>query len=216
MMKTSLKCTEFPRRWLTATLVKTAMDAYDAPINEQREQRMSNLPAQRLFLGFAVPARQTRQLQQLQQRCLTQMPKARPVSADNLHLTLAFLGQTTDNIRQQLVREIPALPLKEFVLTLTPLEHWPKPRILCLTGVATEPLLTLANAAAALSARLALAKQALCYRPHVTLLRHVNAAPDAISAAPLCLSPRHLNLYASISQPEGVRYQVLQRWPLLA
>lgn len=169
---------------------------------------------QRLFLGFALETQQ-QAVNALQQRCAAACPGARMVAAKNLHMTLVFLGQTPAATKPQLLQQVPQLPLRRFTVTLDQIVLWPKPQILCLTGEADEPLLTLANAAANLSEQLGLAPKEYSYRPHITLLRKAKHQPPSLPPTALQLAPTTLNLYHSLSSTSGVEYRVLHRWPLL-
>ncbi|QUN06547.1 RNA 2',3'-cyclic phosphodiesterase [Shewanella yunxiaonensis] len=176
---------------------------------------MTTAAPQRLFLGFAIERQQLQQLITLQQTCLAVCHGARRVAADNLHMTLVFLGQTTAPVKQQLLFEVPKLPLKRFSVALSQLQLWPKPKILCLTGNAEAPLITLANAAADLSETLGLTPKEHSYRPHITLLRKAKRLQHPVVPDALQLSPTTLNLYHSVSTTTGVEYRILQRWPLI-
>ncbi|MCL1074294.1 RNA 2',3'-cyclic phosphodiesterase [Shewanella dokdonensis] len=169
---------------------------------------------QRLFLGFSLEKQQQQALGVLQQTCLNACIGARMVKASNLHMTLVFLGQTPATIKQPLLQQVPQLPLRRFTVMLDKLALWSKPQILCLTGEADEPLLTLANAAANLSEQLGLAPKEHSYRPHITLLRKAKHLPQSLPPTALQLTPTTLNLYHSLSSTSGVEYRVLQRWPL--
>lgn len=137
-----------------------------------------------------------------------------PVAAENLHLTLVFLG-SVDGEQQLLLTEaaatVVAPPLQ---LQLVRLEHWRRPQITWL-GLATEPpgLLSLHQQLKAAAQSVGLEIEERRYSPHVTLARK---APAVMAApiAPIEWLVTDFCLVESVTQADGPRYTVRQRWPL--
>lgn len=139
----------------------------------------------------------------------------KPVAADNLHLTLVFLGQqprSSLETLQQLAGEIAAAP---FALRLDRLgagRHgllWLEP---------SQPPTALAALAGALQQRLqalGIPRDNRPLRAHLTLLRHAAARPAEARPA-FAWTVERFVLYASQDTPRDVRYHELGSWPLAA
>ena len=190
---------------------------------------MSTTTSIRLF--FALDARaQAEPLLAIQQQWLqaiasttapvrgTSQPASQPspVSAENLHLTLLFLGhQPTSQIpllSQQASQVVEALALPPFAIRLDRLGLFPKARVAWIApSQPPEPLLQLETRLRAALTAVGIGVEERPYRPHVTLLRKCQAATTAeVSPVELCANALHL--YESRSTPEGVRYLQLASW----
>ena len=190
---------------------------------------MSTTTSIRLF--FALDARaQAEPLLAIQQQWLqaiasttapvrgTSQPASQPspVSAENLHLTLLFLGhQPTSQIpllSQQASQVVEALALPPFAIRLDRLGLFPKARVAWMApSQPPERLLQLEAQLRQAVMALGIPVEERPYRPHVTLLRKCQAATTAeVSPVELCANALHL--YESRSTPEGVRYLQLASW----
>jgi len=144
--------------------------------------------------------------------------RSRPARAENLHRTLAFLGNVPE-ARLDAVHAVGAsVHAAPTALTLTRVEHWPRPRLLCaLPAPGPGPLAALV---ASLRDALAEARLPVETRPflaHVTLVRKVGRAwPAAALPEPLPWPAERLVLVRSESTDGGVRYRELAGWPLRA
>ena len=191
---------------------------------------MSTTTPIRLF--FALDARaQAEPLLAIQQQWLqaiasttapvrgTSQPASQPspVSAENLHLTLLFLGhQPTSQIpllSQQASQVVEALALPPFAIRLDRLGLFPKARVAWMApSQPPERLLQLEAQLRQAVMALGIPVEERPYRPHVTLLRKCQAATTAeVSPVELCANALHL--YESRSTPDGVRYLQLASWP---
>ena len=171
----------------------------------------------RLFLAIAPNAAQLAQLTRLQASLDKQ---GRLVPRDNLHMTLAFLGQCSDDQQEALCDTLDRLAhqrhLPAFEVTLNTLEHWLKPKIICLKGVARDPrLISLFDLCQGLAQQLGLHTSEHSFTPHITLMRKARVLPE-LKAPSLTLSGNALHLYHSQSSDQGVQYKVLASWPLTA
>lgn len=166
----------------------------------------------RVFLGFSLTPLQTRQVEAIQQ----QLPlSVRRVPSDNLHMTLAFLGHASSATIEALISSIDALEKSCFTVTLNHIEHWQKPKILCLKGTASDPkLVALANAGQLIAQQLKLHQSEHDYNPHITLSRKAKAAVSNIVFEPMVLQPKALHLFQSYTGKNGVEYPILHTWQL--
>lgn len=139
----------------------------------------------------------------------------RPVAAENLHITLAFLG-TTDADQQACVeRAADAIALPPFTLTLDQTGHWPRPRVLWL-GASEQPpaLLALAEGLRRGAIGCGLRQETRPYHAHLTLARKVSRAPADMACRPLVWPVDRFALVASETRAEGAQYTPLRFWPL--
>ncbi|MDF1583291.1 MAG: RNA 2',3'-cyclic phosphodiesterase [Methyloprofundus sp.] len=136
------------------------------------------------------------------------------VKADNLHVTLVFLGNVdaqTEQIIRQKANDISAQP---FMLNFTQLAYWHKPRILCLLSQTVDPqLLVLVDALTQIAKQCAIKMEHRPYQPHITLARKAQALINAEAPA-IQWSADFFCLVESCSTSEGVQYRVVQRWEL--
>ncbi|HEX9859078.1 MAG TPA: RNA 2',3'-cyclic phosphodiesterase [Paracoccaceae bacterium] len=155
------------------------------------------------------------------------LPLPHRVLEENLHLTLAFLGEQPDAVLEAAHERLVALHLPEFELQLqgVGLFGGPRPR-LAFAGVAPcEPLMRL-QAKVETAARLAgVPLAARRFVPHVTLGRIARLAlPEvmALERAVVALADfqagpfpvRGFGLYASYPGRKGARYEELARYGL--
>lgn len=160
----------------------------------------------RLFIGLA-PAPATRQALQNLQVSLALPPPARQVSASNLHLTLAFLGQTPISRQGELLELLAGMPQLAGEITLDRLDEFDRAGVVW--AGCSKPVELLDDYAVSLRQRLTaegFGFDPQPFRLHVTLYRKARVLPQEITppvvwplAAPL--------LYASISTPDGPVYR---------
>jgi RNA 2',3'-cyclic 3'-phosphodiesterase len=106
------------------------------------------------------------------------LPAGRPVERDNLHLTLAFLGERREPDLEDVHYALEAIRGPQFALSLTGLGLFEQARgIVVFAGVAPEPALSRLRDKVCQAARGAgIALERGRYRPHVTLARVNRAA----------------------------------------
>ena len=102
-----------------------------------------NAKSKRVFLGFSLNEQQTQSISLIQ----SPLPNnVRLVPKANLHMTLAFLGNTCSHQLTQLNEQVSLIKKQTFKVTLNELSYWQKPKIFCLKGMANDAnLIQLAN-----------------------------------------------------------------------
>lgn len=138
------------------------------------------------------------------------------VAKANLHMTLAFLGPTSQAQRHALETALTTVSLPIFEQRLDTLVHWRGAGVLCLWGEARDPgLIDLYHECQSLCQTLGLHQSEHSFNPHITLFRKAKhyRMPEW-QPEPVILRPQTLQLYRSNSGPAGVRYEVLKSWPL--
>ena len=137
----------------------------------------------------------------------------RAVAAENLHVTLEFLGVVAASRLEELEALGAATSLPAAALSLDTLEWWPRPAL----GVAgtSRPAGALLDLQAELRLRLGergFRVDARAFRPHLTLAREVRVAPPLIRVARIDWPLAELALVESHADAGGSRYTALARW----
>lgn len=148
---------------------------------------------------------------------VVQTIRGRPVPAQNLHITLAFLGNVDARQRACVERMAETLASPAFELRLDSIGHWSRSRVLWFAPAnVPKALRQLADALVTGAQACGLSLEARAYRPHLTLMRKVLRAPEKITVEPVLWQAQSFVLVRSTPQPQGVLYQVLREWPLRA
>jgi 2'-5' RNA ligase len=165
-------------------------------------------------------------LEDLQQ----QLAAGRPVPAENLHLTLAFLGDVEPDALEDLDRAlaaitVPPVPMRLSGLTLSgPAAHGR----LELEAAADPALRDLQKAVRRAARQAGLTLRSRPFHPHVTLVRFGRDMPQRaldrlshfiVAHRRFALPPfeaESFALYRSDLRPEGARYTALAEYPLTA
>jgi 2'-5' RNA ligase len=139
----------------------------------------------------------------------------RLVRRENLHATVAFLGEIAPSRVVELAALVRETGGERFELVLDRVGYWAQNRIVY-AGAAKVPQ-ALSSLAAALTQRLARAGFRTDERPycaHVTLLRAARKAPDARRIEPLRWRVDAIVLMESIRTDSGLVYRTADRWTL--
>lgn len=176
------------------------------------------MPAQRrLFFALSLPP--TLQTQMIQWRA-DNFPAdtGRPIAAASLHLTLAFLGEVSEQKEAALRSIAGRIDAKGFSLQIDDAGHWPGAGVVWLgTRRAPRSLLQLADILRSHAARNGCYQSTLPFHPHISLFR---AATRAVAIPPTTpnwtLDAKEFGLYQSIYERGRTRYALLQSWPLPA
>ncbi len=140
----------------------------------------------------------------------------RRVAVQNYHVTLAFLGDTTDKQLQMIDEHLDVRGCAAFKLTLDDLGYWPDSAVLWLAPkLACAEISALAQVAMRVANRAGLRVSRRNYQPHLTLARKAQSVPSAPLMGPdfQCIV-ESVQLYQSILDRDGVRYRELRSWPL--
>jgi 2'-5' RNA ligase len=134
---------------------------------------------------------------------------------ENLHVTLVFLGNVDDATADAVRREAADIQGHPIRLQFDELDFWQRPRVLCLTcRRQPKPLYTLVNALSRMVEAYPVSLvERRHYRAHITLARKAQKRPR-IRFQPINFCADHFVLVESVSTGQGVKYQVLEKWPL--
>ncbi|KMV35064.1 RNA 2',3'-cyclic phosphodiesterase [Franconibacter pulveris] len=140
----------------------------------------------------------------------------RPIAAANLHITLAFLGDVSEEKQRILAAQASRIAQPGFQLRLDDAGHWPRSRVVWLgPRQAPRGLLQLANLLRAQAARSGCAQSPQPFHPHVTLLRN---AQHRVALPPpgfgWTFPVDAFVLYESLFEQGRTRYKPVDRWLL--
>jgi RNA 2',3'-cyclic 3'-phosphodiesterase len=173
----------------------------------------SQTEIQRLFFALWPEEALREQLAHLSRQVVGKRGKR--VRSENLHLTLIFLGSMTMQQRacaEATARAIGGMP---FELRLEQIGYWPRPRIIWLGPQETpQPLVDLVWRLNKGLNACGHQPEVRPYQAHMTLARKVAGPFSPRQVTPLVWQVDHFCLVRSITEPEGVQYQVLCTWPL--
>lgn len=142
--------------------------------------------------------------------------KSRLVTNDNLHLTLHFIGNTSITEMKCLDRQARQCNGKPFDLTLDCSGYFKKPKVFWL-GSRRVPR-SLSNLHRNLGELISECEYVLelrPYSPHVTVARKVYQAPEPASFEPVHWRVNRFVMVESVSVFGGVRYEVVESYPLV-
>ncbi len=165
----------------------------------------------RLF--FALWPDDTTRQRLLQLTGTLRLPGAKRIRPENLHVTLAFLGNVDEQLLPTLEEQAADIAVPGFILLFDKLDYWRRPGIVCLTsGKSVPEALQLAQGLSGICSGLGIKLDDREFRAHVTLARHVRGKPD-VRLEPLPWYADDFVLVESQTWPEGVQYTVLRRYP---
>ncbi|KAB0669657.1 RNA 2',3'-cyclic phosphodiesterase [Oryzomonas sagensis] len=177
----------------------------------------------RLFIAIELPGEIKRQLEGMG----TGIPGGRWVPADQLHLTLAFLGEVDDGTLRQLTGALARIRVPGFTLRFNGTGCFPdlrRPRVLW-AGLEPEPKLDdLASLVREAAVACAIAQEERPFFSHITLARLKLPAPREVEAfltrhRTLELPPidvREFLLFQSRLTPQGAIHTPVQGFALWA
>lgn len=183
-------------------------------LSDNTETGNEKSTVQRLFLAL-WPDEELRQQIKRHSKVLLSHGGGRPVALENIHITLAFLGNV-DASQQACVEQVAdRIQCPAFRLTLDQAGHWSRPRVLWIG--ASEIPDTLLKLVADLYKGIrncGLELDSRPYRAHLTLMRKVNRAPAELNVQPVDWQVNRFVLVRSTTLPEGVKYEVAKEWGL--
>lgn len=134
----------------------------------------------------------------------------RLIHREDLHLTLAFLGQQPESVLPVLKDVLAHLPRGEIAFTLDRVGYFARNRIVWAGAHTTPPALLdlYARLKEGLAVHAVQWKDEREYKPHITLARDA-AAPLDLVFTPIVWPVRQVALVQSQSNAEGSRYRVI-------
>ncbi|MGA7802658.1 MAG: RNA 2',3'-cyclic phosphodiesterase [Gammaproteobacteria bacterium] len=139
----------------------------------------------------------------------------RPVTAEKLHLTLAFLGSRTPEERDCMTAAAAQVSVAPFTVCVDQVGHWRRPRILWAGASTTPPaLIELVGALNRHLAPCGYQPESRPFQAHLTLARKA-ARPFPLSPVePIFWPVDSFCLARSVTASSGSTYEILRTWPL--
>ncbi len=167
--------------------------------------------ARRLFLALWPEAPEREWLS----RVVHSIAGGRKVHPDKVHLTLIFLGATTDERLLCYRRALQDIVVPALTLRLDRLAYWNRSSILWLGVSRTPPeLIALVQELNRRLETCGFAPERRPFQAHITLARdYPGPAPTLQLPEPWCWRVDRIALVESSQTEKGVLYAVLERWP---
>lgn len=176
----------------------------------------------RLFVAIDLPEEVKRELARFRRE---EMTGARWVPADQLHLTLRFIGEVDDAILEAIRQALTVVRAEQFSLAVQVVGHFPArktPHVLWVGADAGAALADLQGQVETGVQAAGLAAESRQFSPHITIARlretpsHVVAEFEkrhqAFACPPFQVAAFHL--YESTLAPKGAIHTLLQSYPL--
>jgi 2'-5' RNA ligase len=178
------------------------------------EQRDPPAPRQRLFFALWPGDAVRKRLAAIASKSLKR--SGRKIPAENLHLTLAFLGPVGPEVRRCAEEVADVVSAAPFTLEFTHLGFFPRPRVVWSGCDQTpEALIALVNALRAGLEDCGIQPEARPYRAHLTLARKASVEPGfGAPHAPVAWGVDRFHLVESKTFSAGARYNILRSWSL--
>lgn len=176
----------------------------------------------RLFIGIGLPNSLSDSLAKAARGLLRASASAKPIrwtSANNMHVTLSFLGEVDPGGLEGVKQNLGTLRARAMELFLDGVEIVPHAGILLARLKPSAPLLALAAQVAEAMEKCNFPRERRPYTPHVTLARtkarvSLDSSGERNPAFWQKFSTEEFRLYESFTLPEGPRYEILKTFPL--
>jgi RNA 2',3'-cyclic 3'-phosphodiesterase len=141
--------------------------------------------------------------------------KFRLVKKSNLHITLEFLGEVSEDDLQQLVEKSNGIQAEPFEIELTRIGWWRKPGVLWIgTHHSPKQLIHLVESIKQIVEQQGLETDKRSYEPHVTIARKVKQLQLPKQSIDIRWQVNSFVLVISKPTNSGVEYHVIHEWPL--
>lgn len=139
----------------------------------------------------------------------------KPVAAENLHLTLVFLGACASRERDCMKGAAAQVRVPGFSLCLDRIGYWRRSRILW-AGADGEPpeLVELVGSLSRHLAQCGYHPESRPYRAHLTLARKAGWPVSVPPMEPVRWRVQTFCLVRSVTTSSGSQYEILHTWPL--
>ena len=147
---------------------------------------------------------------------LQQLCGGRPASVQSLHNTLVFLGNVALERLEALQLAAQEVNGVNFKIAFDMARYWGHNRIVyAAPGVVPSPLTQLVKELGQKLLHHHFTFERRSYKPHITLLRHAQWTDAPLPVMlPVVWAARDFVLVQSVSEGQGMRYEILARFPL--
>ncbi len=142
--------------------------------------------------------------------------RGKRVQSENLHITLAFLGNMTAQQRVCAEAVADLIAAIAFELRLEQIGYWPRSQVVWISPQETpEPLRDLVQQLNTGLMTCGCQPELRPYRAHMTLARKVAGHFPTRQVSPILWFVDRFCLVQSVTQPAGAQYRILRTWPLV-
>jgi len=168
----------------------------------------------RLFFGLNPDPQTALDIIDWRERSLP--PMARPVPVDNLHVTLAFLGEVQDRYLEELFDLANQVQSGPFDLRINQLGFWSKPKILWIgPDEIPQEVSQLAKMLGNVRGRMGFRADKKEFLPHISIARRCEMPPPASALKPdFTIYFDRFTLFESTRIKSGLSYRAVQDWML--
>lgn len=178
----------------------------------------------RIFIALDIPAEVRARIAEYAGRARALAPEARWARLEGLHVTLKFVGQSSDEMAERMKRALAAIKAGPFQVKFEGVGFFPNPkgaRVFWAGVDGGEALPRLAASVDAALEKLGIAREEKAYHPHLTLaragphpLRELQPLLDKGPARFGTMTAREFFMYHSQPQRGGSKYTKLERFGL--
>lgn len=134
------------------------------------------------------------------------------VPADNIHITLLFLGNIDSDKESMIKRDSASINIPNIRLRFNDLSFWKKSGILCLTATVPCPELEkLVEDLSKLAIKLDIPTDERPFTPHITLVKKALRQQN-LEFDPVIWHSNAFCLVESCQVSSGVEYRIVQKW----
>ncbi len=162
----------------------------------------------RLFIALPIPSSIAKAIAHWQNQ--QQLPQAKPVAPDKLHLTLAFLGVVSPEQEAFVTQKMDAISALPWRQELHEAGYFSKPQIGYLSPtVPAKPLVTLNRAIWQQLSPMGFGRHYEEFKPHVSVFRQLTHPPQHLT--PLPALSWEVDRFALYESTQGL-YQIRNQW----
>jgi 2'-5' RNA ligase len=175
----------------------------------------------RLFIAIDLPERAKENVEKLKLE-LKGLKGVKPVSKDNIHLTLKFLGEVSDNKADEIAKALEQVKFKPFKTSISKMGVFPNENRILVLWIDAEPAEPLFELKKQIDAVLPKFKDDHPFKTHITFARikYIANESDKKKILDILKKPvekteflvNKFRLYKSDLQPTGPIYNVLKEF----
>jgi len=185
-----------------------------SPLDSSRQISTKPDKTKRLFFALWPNAKLQNRIFQQSESILRPWPGKR-VLARQLHVTLVFLGQVSNELQSCLRKKASTIDVAGFDLEMSQIGSFTRSQVIWIGPDRVSPhLLDLQQRLTQAQADCGLQPEARPFAPHMTLMRHAKSGCSNLRTSRIFWQVRDFALIESMSHPSGAEYRVLARWPL--
>lgn len=170
----------------------------------------------RTFFALTLSKPQKALIEQWRDENIDHIPKtnqATQVSAANLHLNLAFLGNLTEEQIESVFKLVENIKFNPIEIEINSVSYWEEKEILWIGAQEQNAqFLRLSNEFKKIGQALNLEMDENTYTPHISLYR--NCQPQSLNtpAPDFCFSFDTVVLFQTLTLPHSVDYHIIRHW----